>query len=110
METEKSMRNGGCKGKNKNVDRISMRTLPYMTKSFVPSGTDFWKDTSTLVSYKNVFMRNVARMKKKNGEPTIKNISDTIEELSFSVHSFFSFFLSSQTSKNKKKRMNPSYS
>lgn len=55
-------------------------------------------------------MRNVARMKKKNGEPTIKNISDTIEELSFSVHSFFSFFLSSQTSKNKKKRMNPSYS
>ena len=103
METEKSMRNGGCKGKNKNADRISMRTLSYMTKSFVPSGTDFWK-------YKNVFMRNVARMKKKNGEPTIKNISDTIEELSFSVHSFFSFFLSSQTSKNKKKRMNPSYS
>lgn len=93
METEKSMRNGGCKGKNKNADRISMRTLSYMTKSFVPSGTDFWKDTSTLVSYKNVFMRNVARMKKKNGEPTIKNISDTKNYPFLCILFFLSFFL-----------------
>lgn len=50
--------------KNKDADRISMRTLSYMIKSVIPSDTDFWKDTSTLVSYKNVFMHSAARIKK----------------------------------------------